>query len=659
LRERAGHKPSPCKVLGLGDKKLLEPYLRAIAALGYSPSTDSDADIIVAIDPSDNDLRRLRKDPSTRFVPVIAVMEQVGTWPDGADLVIKSPASPQFVAAQLQALRKRILIERSVSPLTGLPGASSTEMEIESRFDSGAVFYVSYIDINNFKPFNDAYGFEKGDLVIKALSSAIVDGLSRFDTEDSFSGHIGGDDFVVVSGREPGSVMRWLALEFDRLVRGFYTEIDRSRGGIVSFDREGRRKKFPLMSISIASLRCGKEASTSREMSQQLTSLKRKAKYEATCTEGSVFLSSEGSDKGTDTEILLGSLIVNDSIPTSYRRAVIEAAGELHLGETVDCLKLMLRQSPDEKLRKSAAYSLGRIADRESTGELMAALSDTSAHVRMRAAEALGEMGDGSALEPLLRAGSDVSRHVRCAALTSIGRLGIHSAMPHLAEATRDRSVDVRISAVKALGALGGSAAYPELVRCLKEGPSPVTKAAAEALGYIPDVRCVDVLCQVLESHDLDCVWRAAYSIYLIGKSGLVQVDKSHVADLLLNHLGSKNGYVLRTCAMALGAIGHLEAVGPVVGLLRDPRDYVRSAAAVALGKIGDKRALGPLRLAMKDGRATVKRNAAWALGELGVPEALETLRVLLKDRFESVREMAAMSICKLVEKHSSQNEKH
>ncbi|TET80989.1 HEAT repeat domain-containing protein, partial [candidate division TA06 bacterium] len=65
-----------------------------------------------------------------------------------------------------------------------------------------------------------------------------------------------------------------------------------------------------------------------------------------------------------------------------------------------------------------------------------------------------------------------------------------------------------------------------------------------------------------------------------------------------------------------------------------------------------------PLRLAMKDGRATVKRNAAWALGELGVPEALETLRVSLKDRFESVREMAAMSICKLVEKHSSQNEK-
>ena len=655
MRERAQHKPSPCKVLGLGDKKLLEPYLRAITTLGYSPTEDFDADIIVAIDPSDDDLKRLREDPSARFVPVVVVREREGGWPDGADLVVKSTASPQFVAAQVRALRKRILIERSVSPLTGLPGAFSTEMEIASRFDSGAVFHVSYIDINNFKPFNDAYGFEKGDLIIQALSRAIMDGLSRFDIADSFCGHIGGDDFVVLSGHEPDPVMRWLALEFDRFVRAFYTETDRSRGGIVSFDREGKRKKFPLMSISIGSLRCGTEARTSERMSRQLTSLKKKAKSEAACTEGSVFLTSNGSETETGAEFLLGSLIVDDSIPASCRRAVIEAAGELHLEGTVGCLRLMLTQSPDDKLRKSAAYSLGRIADRESIGELTMALNDTSAHVRMRAAEALGEMGDGSALEPLLEAASDASKYVRCAALTSIGRLGIHSAMPHLVRATRDRSVDVRMSAVKAMGALGGATAYPELVRCLKEGPVSVTKAAAEALGYIPDARCVNALCQVLESHDSECIWRAAYSIYLIVKSGLVQVDRGHVANLLSNHLHSKNGYVLRACAMALGVLGHLKAVGPVVALLRDPRDYVRSAAAVALGKIGDKRALGPLRLAMKDGRATVKRNAAWALGELGVPEALETLRISLKDRFESVREMAAMSICRLVEKNSNQ----
>lgn len=651
MRDRRRHKPSPCKVLGLGDKKSLEPYLKAIATLGYTPAESLDADVIVAVDPSLDDLRNLRENPSTRFVPVVVVGEEVEAWPLGADLVVNSQASPQFVAAQVQALRKRILIERSVSPLTGLPGAFSTEMEIASRLDSGAVFHVSYIDINNFKPFNDAYGFEKGDLVIKALSSAIVDGLSRFDIGDSFCGHIGGDDFVVLTGREPEPVMRWLALEFDRFVRAFYTETDRSRGGIVSFDREGKRKKFPLMSISIASLCCGKDERTGERMFQQLASLKKKAKSEAACTEGSVFLTSAGSEAEIHAEFTLGSLIVDDSISASCRRAVIEAAGELHLEETVDCLRLMLTRSPDEKLRKSAAYSLGRIADRKSIAELTMALNDASAHVRMRAAEALGEMGDGSALEPLLEAASDGSKYVRCAALTSIGRLGIHSAMPHLVRATHDRSVDVRVSAVRAMGALGGAAAYPDLVRCLKQGPVPVTKAAAEALGYIPDVRCVSALCQMLESHDPECIWRAAYSIYLIVKSGLVQVEGEHVADLLLNHLRSKNGYVLRACAMGLGVLGHLNAVGPLVALLRDPRDYVRSAAAVALGKIGDRRALGPLRLAMKDGRATVKRNAAWALGELGISEALETLRVSLKDRFESVREMAAMSICRLVEK--------
>jgi len=538
-----------------------------------------------------------------------------------------------------------------VSPLTGLPGALSTEIEMESRFSSGGPFYASYIDINNFKPFNDAYGFEKGDLVIEALSGLVKDSLSRFDAGESFCGHVGGDDFVVLTSRDPEFAMKWLAFEFDRQIRGFYTETDLSRGGIVSFDREGRRKRFPLMSISIVSLCCGKAVRSKGEISYQLARFKRKAKHEAMCTEGSVFLPSKGDEEATDAEWVLPNLIQGHSVPASCRRAAMEAAGELRVKETVDCLRFVLKKSPDDKLRKSAAYSLGRMSDRNSMGELLTALKDTSAHVRMRAAEALGEMGDGRALEPLLNAASDVSRHVRCAALASIGRLGIKSAMPSLVKAASDKSMEVRISAVKAVGALGEPGAYPVLIRCIRERQPALTRAAAEAMGYIPDVRCLDVLCSLLESTDQECVWRAAYSIYLLTKSGLIPIEGGRAATLIQKAMRSKDGHVLRACALALGVIGNQNAVGPLIALLRDPRDYVRSAAAVALGRIGDRRALRPLRLAMRDGRPTVRVKAAWALGELSCPEAVETLRLSLKDKVESVREMAAVSIFRLLER--------
>jgi HEAT repeat protein/GGDEF domain-containing protein len=578
------------------------------------------------------------------------VSDEIKDWPDGADVVIKSSNSPQFVVSQVQAFLRRISIERSVSPLTGLPGALATEMEIESRFQGTGSFHACYVDVNSFKPFNDVYGFEKGDMVIKALSEKIVESVTRFEVRESFCGHIGGDDFVVLSRGIPDGAMRWLALEFDRLIRGFYREVDVSRGGIVSLDREGKRKRFPLMSVSIVSVRCGNGFLSREEMARELAALKRKAKQEAACAEGSVFLSHEAGCGELDADSLIARLIADESRPPSWRRAAIEAAGELHLEATIEPLRLLLKRSPDEKLRKSSAYSLGRMRDGQNLGGLMEALSDRSAHVRMRAAEALGEIGDARALQALISAAADSSPHVRCASLLSIGRIGMRSAVVFVAKATLDRSVDVRVSAIKALGALGGTEAFGELARCMEEGPISVTHAVAEALGYIPHERTMDMLCSLLEKNDTGCIWRAAHSTYVLAKSGFLEVEKGRVCELLLRALNGKDGYVLRACALALGALGEKKALLNLIGLLGDSREYVRSAAAMGLGKIGDSRALGPLRSAMRDGRSSVRSNAAWALGELGCPEAIETLRVSLKDRTDVVREMAASAICRLLQ---------
>ncbi len=643
-------------MLVVGKTGALEPCVKALEAKGFSITREGAADIIIAFELSDSELRELRSDPSRRLVTVLLLRESADHWPEGADFVLKRPITAAFLAGQLQALRNRILIERSVSPLSGLPGPRSTEMEIESMFEGGDPFFVTHIDINSFKPYNDAYGFERGDTVIGALSRLICESLGPHADTRSYCGHIGGDDFVVVTERDPGSVMRKLTFEFDKAIRTFYTETDLTRRGIVSIDRDGKRRKFPLMSITVVSIRCGELVRTKEEMSLRLASLKRRAKCEALSREGSVFVCSTDEEDEVGTERALGSIIRNEGMPSGWRRAAIEAAGELKIRELAAYLKAVLKSSPNEKLRKSAAYSLGRMRDGESVCALVQALGDPSPHVRMRAAEALGEIGDGEALAALTKAASDASSHVRSSAVRSIGRLGVDTAMPFLIRAAGDSSVNTRVAAIDAMGALGDLSAYSVLVRSLEEGALPVKKAAVETMGRIPDRRFIGVLRNLLSSKRLELAWRAAYSISLLLKSGLFTLDaeeKSLLTECLSSNLRSKNGHLLWATSLALGSACSEAAAARLIALLHDAREYVRAAAAVALGVLGDSIALIPLRRALRDGRTAVRAKSAWALGELGAAPAVEALRLALKDSSETVREMAAQSICRLLEKLS------
>jgi HEAT repeat protein/GGDEF domain-containing protein len=644
----------PTPVLVVGKIDALEPCVRALEAKGFTLTREGAADIILAVELSDSALRDLRRDPSRRLATVLLLRESADCWPEGADVVLRWPATPGLLSGQLDALRNRILIERSVSPLSGLPGPRSTEIEIESMFESGNPFYVTYIDINNFKPYNDAYGFERGDMVIGALSRLICESLAPLSEVRSHCGHIGGDDFVIATEVEPDPAMRKLAFEFDRTIRTFYTETDLARRGIVSFDREGKRRKFPLMSITIVSIRCGELVRTEEEMSLRLASMKRRAKSEALSKENSVFICSTGEEEETGTEQALGSIIRNEAMPSGWRRAAIEAAGELKIRELTTYLRAVLKSSGDEKLRKSAAYSLGRMRDRTSVSELIQALSDPSPHVRMRSAEALGEIGDSEALDALTGAASDASSHVRSSAVRSIGRLGVSTAIPSLVRAAADTSVNTRVAAIGAIGALGDVSASSVLVQALEEGPLPVRKAAAETMGRMPDGRSIKVLQELLSSKQPALAWRAAYSISLILKSSLVFPDaeeRSALTERLSTNLRSKNGHLLWATALALGSTGDETAATRVAALLRDSRDYVRAAAAVALGVLGNSIALVPLRRALRDGRTIVRAKSAWALGELGGAAAVEALRLALKDSSETVRELAAQSICRLLER--------
>lgn len=137
---------------------------------------------------------------------------------------------------------------RYANPLTLLPGNVPISREIDGLLKRTENFRVAYFDINFFKPFNDSYGYVKGDQLIQQLGSL----LTRFANGDNFTGHVGGDDFVVVFRCED-----WLErcekiiAEFDLLVRDYYSPKDLEQGGVWSQNRNGDSSFFPVLSLSV------------------------------------------------------------------------------------------------------------------------------------------------------------------------------------------------------------------------------------------------------------------------------------------------------------------------------------------------------------------------------------------------------------------------
>ena len=139
------------------------------------------------------------------------------------------------------------------SPLTRLPGNIAIERALLERMRRGENFALCYLDLDNFKAFGDRYGYARGSEVIKATGELIYFSIKGFDRGDDFVGHIGGDDFVLITSPDnvPG-ICENIIREFDRIIPGFYAPEDRERGFIQGVDRFGVERQFPIMTISIA-----------------------------------------------------------------------------------------------------------------------------------------------------------------------------------------------------------------------------------------------------------------------------------------------------------------------------------------------------------------------------------------------------------------------
>jgi diguanylate cyclase (GGDEF)-like protein/PAS domain S-box-containing protein len=147
----------------------------------------------------------------------------------------------------------QIVLAKGANPLTGLPGNTCIERDICGRLDSGIPFDIAYLDIDNFKPFNDHYGFQKGDAVIKRLAEILTGMVAESSlAATSFCGHIGGDDFILITeSLQAERLSRQIIATFEGERLGFHGEADHANGGYRAANRKGDLESFPLLSLSV------------------------------------------------------------------------------------------------------------------------------------------------------------------------------------------------------------------------------------------------------------------------------------------------------------------------------------------------------------------------------------------------------------------------
>jgi diguanylate cyclase (GGDEF)-like protein len=204
-------------------------------------------------------LKELRRNRVTQMIPVMMLtgsgmlVDKIVGFELGADDYVTKPFEMDELRIRVQSLFRRTARDLSANPLTRLPGNPAIENAVAERIRLNSPFAFFYIDIDNFKAFNDVYGYPKGDVVIQETAAILVDILKSLGKPDDFLGHVGGDDFAVITHPSvANSTASAIAHEFDRQTPLYYTEEDKTNGYITAKNRLGIERRFPLMTISIA-----------------------------------------------------------------------------------------------------------------------------------------------------------------------------------------------------------------------------------------------------------------------------------------------------------------------------------------------------------------------------------------------------------------------
>ena len=218
--------------------------------------------IIINEDSIDRDItslcKQIRTDEDNKITPIIVVSSntsrnhKLGVLKESVEYYIKKPVDTDYLYYTVKNLNRLLNINRRISALTGLPGNVQIHAELKKRLTNKDVFSVLYLDLDNFKAYNDVYGFLKGDKIIEFTAQTILKCIHEKYLDNSFVGHIGGDDFVaIIPTTEVDDICQSIIATFDKDVEKFFTEEDLERGYIEVANRKGIIEQFTLTSISI------------------------------------------------------------------------------------------------------------------------------------------------------------------------------------------------------------------------------------------------------------------------------------------------------------------------------------------------------------------------------------------------------------------------
>ena len=172
-----------------------------------------------------------------------------------ATYFIKNPVDIDLLYYTVINIVNLLFVNRKVSPLTSLPGNVQIQAEMKKRLSNKEYFVMLYFDLDNFKAYNDVYGFSNGDELIKFTARTIVDNVHREEEDNNFVGHIGGDDFIaIVENQDYETICQNVIAQFEAGIGKYFDKQDLDRGYIEIENRKGIIEQFPMTSISIGAV---------------------------------------------------------------------------------------------------------------------------------------------------------------------------------------------------------------------------------------------------------------------------------------------------------------------------------------------------------------------------------------------------------------------
>ncbi len=257
----------------------VEVALRSIPSLIIIDEDNSDINIVEFC-------KSIRSNEDNSITPIIVVgsnqdkIHQVEVLKTDVEYYIERPVDDEYFYYIIKNIIGLLSKNRRISPLTGLPGNVQIQAEMKKRLLNKEIFAIMYFDLDNFKAYNDVYGFSNGDEIIKFTARTISKHIHQIPNSNNFVGHIGGDDFVAIIGKtDYDAVCQNIIAEFDKFAVDFYNEVDIERGFVEVANRRGIIEQFPLTSISIAVLEVdSKVYKTTLEIGEVAGQIKHQAK---------------------------------------------------------------------------------------------------------------------------------------------------------------------------------------------------------------------------------------------------------------------------------------------------------------------------------------------------------------------------------------------